>query len=103
MSNDTPPGPEFWARADEVIDIANKQSDDSTSGKVSASLLYAAARFSSFSLASSAKDVEEMKRNVEEAIQYFSGQFEKMLIENIDDYVKNFDSYTLPKENGENT
>ena len=49
-----------------------------------------------------AKDVEEMKRNREEAIQYFSGQFEKMLIENIDDYVKNFDSYTSPKENAEN-
>jgi hypothetical protein len=102
MSNDTP-GPEFWARADEVIDIANKQCDESTSGKVSASLLYAAARFSSYSVASSAKDVEEMKINKEGAIKYFSDQFEKMLIENIDDYVKNFDSYTSPKENSENT
>ena len=101
MANDTP-GPEFWARADEVIDIANKQCDDSSSGKVSASLLYAAARFSSFSVASSAKGVEEMKRNREAAIKYFSGQFEKMLTENFDEYIRNFNSYTSPKENIEN-
>ena len=102
MSNDTP-GPEFWARADEVIAIANKQCNDSTSGKVSASLLYAAARFSSFNVASSADDVEEMKRDKEEAIKYFLGQFEKMLIENIDDYIENFESYTSSNTNAEST
>jgi len=102
MSNNTP-GPEFWARADEVIDLANRQSDESTSGKVNSSLLYAAARFSSFNVASSAGDVKEMKKNRDEAIKYFSGQFERMLIENIDDYIENFDRYTSPEESEKNT
>ena len=102
MSNDTP-SPEFWSRADEVIAIANKQCTDSTSGKVSASLLYAAARFCSYNVASLADDVDEMKKDKEEAIKYFLGQFEKMLIENIDDYIENFEKYTSTNENDENT
>jgi len=102
MSNDEP-STEFWCRADEVIAVANKQCKDETSGKVSASLLYAAARFSSFNVASSANNVEEMKRDKGEAIKYFLGQFEKMLVENIEDYIENFERYTSSNANSKNT
>jgi hypothetical protein len=85
--------PEFWERADQVIALANEQVKDSTIGKVSSSLLYAAARFSSFNVASSADDVEEMKKDKEEAIRYFTEQYRKMLVENLDDYIENFEKY----------
>ena len=92
MSNDETP-PEFWERADQVIALANEQVADSTVGKVSSSLLYAAARFNSFNVASLADSAEEMKSDKEEAIKYFTDQYKKMLIENLDDYIENFEKY----------
>ena len=86
--------PEFWKRADEVIALANEQVKGSTTGKVSASLLYAAARFNAFNVASSALDVDEMKKDKKEAINYFIEQYKEMLIENLDNYIENFDEYT---------
>ena len=85
--------PEFWERADQIIALANEQVQDSTIGKVSSSLLYAAARFNSFNVATSANDVEEMEKDKEEAVRYFTEQYKKMLIENLDDYIENFVKY----------
>lgn len=95
--NDDPVPDEFWQRADEIIALANEQIADSTIGKVSSSLLYAAARFNSFNVASSAKDVEEMKKDKAEAIKYFTEKYEKMLTENLDDYIENYESYEPKK------
>ena len=92
MSEDKVPQ-EFWDRADEIIALANKQVQGSTVGKVSSSLLYAAARFNSFNVANSASDVEEMKQDKEEAVRYFTEQYRKMLEENLDDYIDNFKLY----------
>ena len=85
--------PEFWERADQVIALANEQVKGTTIGKVSSSLLYAAARFNSFNVASSADDADEMKKDKEEAIRYFTEQYKKMLTENLDDYIENFEIY----------
>lgn len=86
--------PEFWERADEVIAVANKQAADADIGKVSSSTLYAAARFNAFNVASSADDVEEMKKDKDEAIRYFTEQYRKMLTENLDEYIENYEEYT---------
>jgi len=91
--NDEPIPKEFWERADKIIALANEQVKDSTIGKVSSSLLYAAARFNSFNVSSSAENVEEMKKDKEEAIQYFTEQYKKMLTENLDDCIENYESY----------
>ena len=91
--------PEFWERADEVIALANEQVKGSTIGKVSASLLYAAARFNAFNAASSVIDAEDMKKDKEEAISYFTEQYKEMLIENLDDYIENYDKYTRSVKN----
>ena len=89
--------PEFWERADQIIELANKQVGDSEIGKVSSSLLYAAARFNSFNVASKSDSVEEMKKDKEEAIKYFTEQYKKMLVENLDDYIENYENYTKQK------
>lgn len=85
--------PEFWERADALIAVANEQIKQSTTGKVSSSMLYAAARFTAFNVAFQAESAEEMQENKKEAINYFVAQFEKMLIENMEDYIENFEAY----------
>jgi hypothetical protein len=91
--NDAEVPREFWERADKIIALANDQAKDATIGQVSSSLLYATARFNSFNVATSAKDVAEMEKDKEEAIKYFTKQYKKMLIENLDDYIENYESY----------
>ena len=82
---------EFFDRADAIINLANTQCDDFAIGRVSSSLLFAAARFNAFIVASSAKDLEQLKNDKTEAIKYFKEQYEKVFIENIDEYIKNYD------------
>jgi len=85
--------PEFWARADKIIDLANEQVNGSTIGKVSASLQYGAARFCAYNVAVASANADDMKRDRENAINYFTDQFKKMLTENIDDYIANYESF----------
>jgi hypothetical protein len=94
------PSPEFWKRADAVIHLANEQCGEAPLGEVSSSILYAAARFNAFIVASAARDLDEMKANREEAIDYFPAQYKKMLIENLDDYIENFDNYRAEEDAG---
>jgi len=89
MSNKTE-DKEFFDRADKIINLANTQCDDANIAKVSSSLLFAAARFNAFIVASSAKDLEGLKEDKTEAVKYFKEQYEKVFIENIDEYIKNY-------------
>ncbi len=83
----------FWDRADSFIDLANSYCEKGEMGKVSASLLYAAARFNASVVACCAKSVDELKGDKKEAIKYFSGQYKKMLEENLEDYIANYEKY----------
>lgn len=83
----------FWERSDSFILLANDYCDASPRGKVSASLLYAAARFNSFIVASHADSAEQMESEKAAAIEYFIEQYRKMLEENLNDHIKNFESY----------
>ena len=98
MSNDKP-DTEFWDRADEIINLANKQCDNASNGKVSSSLLYAVARFNAFIIASSAKDAEELNNDKVQAIEYFTEQYKKMLAENIDEHIKKFENNIEEQKN----
>ena len=89
MSNETE-DKNFFDRADEIINLANTQCDNTAIAKVSSSLLFAAARFNAFIIASSAKDIDDLKKDKTEAIKYFKEQYEKVFIENIDEYIKNY-------------
>jgi len=82
---------EFFDRADAIIALANSQCDDFPIGKVSSSLLFAAARFNAFIVASSAKDLDGLKKDKTEAIKYFKEQYEKVFIENMDEYIRNYE------------
>lgn len=83
----------FYDRADEHIHLANRQCADIGRGKVSASFLYAAARFNSWISACDFRAAEDMSREKERTIEYFVAEYRAMLEENLDDYIRNFDSY----------
>lgn len=94
MPNDT--DPEFFKRADAIIDVANQQLAQSTRGKVSASCMYATARFNAWVSACSFDTGEDMEAARQEAIDYFTEQYRTMLTENLDEYIRNFGKYMRP-------
>ena len=88
------PDEKFYERADAHIHLSNEQITESvTKGKVSASMMYATARFNSWVTACGWHSSEEMAAGKEETIEYFVTEYRKMLNENIDDYINNFQSY----------
>lgn len=86
--------PEFRARADAVIDLLNRQAQDVPTGQVSASVMYAAARFNAFQVAATAGSAEAMREDREEAVNYFASQYRKMFEDHFDECLANFERYT---------
>lgn len=83
----------FYDRADTHIQIANDQTKETGRGKVSASMMYATARFNSWISARRVESGEELLEGKAEIIAYFVEQYRTMLDENLDDYARNFDKY----------
>ena len=92
MSN-TDKDKEFYEMADAFIAIANGHSGKAEQGKVSATFLYAAARFNTFLVASASDSAKEFSSRKEDAIQYFMAEYQKMLEEHFADYTEHFDQY----------
>ena len=83
----------FYERADAHIHLSNDQLEGLGSGMVSASMMYAVARFNAWVSACGFHTSDEMVAAREETIQYFTAEYRKMLEENLDDYIANFDRY----------
>jgi Protein of unknown function (DUF3144) len=84
---------DFYNRADAVIHLANKQVEGIGKGKVSASLMYATARFGAWLSASGFRSGDEMKAAKKATIDYMVDQYRAMLDENLNEYIDNFDAY----------
>ncbi len=81
----------FFERADEHIHLSNGQiSGDVGRGKVSASMMYATARFNAWVSACGFDDGQQLTEHKAETIEYFVEQYRQMLSENIDEYANNF-------------
>ena len=92
----------FYDRADAHIDLANRQITDQIGrGKVSASLMYAVARFNAWVSACGWSNGKEMAEAKQETIDYFVEQYREMLEENLDDYIDNFERYLNVDEDKE--
>lgn len=83
----------FYERADAHIHLSNDQIAETTRGKASASMLYGTARFNAWISACGFESGEQMRDARAETIKYFVAEYEKMLIENLDDYIENFEKY----------
>jgi PPE-repeat protein len=87
---------EFYDRAQEHLRIANEQLGDVSRGQVSASMMYACARFNAWLSASDRQSASELRSAYGETIEYFVAQYRKMLVKNLDDFVANFGAYRQP-------
>lgn len=92
MSN-TEKDDEFYSLANQYIDLANEQCEQTDKGKVSAMLLYAAARFNTYIVASSAADADQFDSLKESAFEFLMDEYKKMLNEHFADYKANFEKY----------
>jgi hypothetical protein len=95
---DTTTDPKFFERADAHINLSNEQLSDISRGKVSASMMYATARFNAWVSACGFDTVGDMAKAKGETLEYFVTEYRKMLEENLDDYIKNFDEYMKTKK-----
>lgn len=82
---------EFRRMADAFIDLANQHVNDDNREIVSMALLYAAARFNSFVVASHAPDLKKYDADRDKAFEFFLEKYKDMLQENLDDYRKIYD------------
>jgi Protein of unknown function (DUF3144) len=89
--------PEFYDRADAHIHLSNEQANKIEAGKVSASMMYATARFNAWLTAKWCGSSAEMAERREELVEYFCTQYREMLEENFEDYATNFSSYMASK------
>ena len=84
---------EFFERADAYITLANEQAANVNRGKVSASMMFATARFNAWVSASGTESSDELASVREEALAYFVKEYRQMLEENLDEYIEHFDDY----------
>lgn len=84
---------DFYNRADALIHLANEQCQSIGRGKVSASSMYAIARFNAWISACGFENAADMQAARQETIDYFVQQYTAMLEENLDDYIENFQKY----------
>jgi len=83
---------EFYELADAHIALANTRMGKVKPAKVSATLLFAAARFNAFVISASAENKAQMLLDKESAIAYFIQEYEKNLRENIDEHLARHDN-----------
>ncbi|MEM7501322.1 MAG: DUF3144 domain-containing protein [Pseudomonadota bacterium] len=87
------PDDKFYDRADAHIHLSNDQMTGVSRGEVSASMMYATARFNAWVSACGFAGGEQMKVARDETIEYFVTEFRKMLEDNLDDYISNHEGY----------
>lgn len=88
---------QFLNMADAFIELANQLCNEADKGKVSAAFLYAAARFNTFIVASSAVNSEALEEVQDRATDYFMDEYRKMLDEHMLDYKVNFEDFIKHK------
>ena len=90
----------FYERADAHIHLSNDQvTEEVGRGMVSASFMFGVARYNAYVSACRYENPEQMAEKKQDIMEYFVTEYRKMLEENIDDYIKNFDMYMKPAGN----
>ncbi|MCL1037267.1 DUF3144 domain-containing protein [Shewanella submarina] len=85
----------FFDRASELIQLANKQNQNTEikTGEVSASFMYAVARYNAWFGSTSFETKEQMQSKKQEMMDYYMERYKEMLEGNLNDYIEHFDHY----------
>ncbi len=88
---------EFIQRADAHMHLSNSQlTAEVGPEEVSASMMYATARFNAWVTACDWTSSNGLAGAKEGAIEYFLTEYQKMLEEHLDNYIENFDANKKP-------
>ena len=87
---------EFRRVADTFIDLANEHMETVQKENVGMALLFAAARFNAFVVASHSPTLDKYEGDRDKAIQFFSTSYLDMLGENLDDYRRAYEEAGEP-------
>jgi len=89
--SDMPQDKEFYELADAHIALCNTHMGKVKPAKVSASMLFAAARFNAFVIYASSENKAQFLLEKEAAIGYFMQEYEKYLRENVDEHLSRYE------------
>lgn len=78
---------------DLFIDRANEFTETNSQENVGLALLYAAARFNAHVVSQHANTLEDYEKDLPRAQQFFQGQYQQMLEENLEDYKQLYTRY----------
>ncbi|CAD7848290.1 MAG: hypothetical protein [Olavius algarvensis Gamma 3 endosymbiont] len=79
---------------DLFIDRANEFAETNSQENVGLALLYAAARFNAHVVSQHANTLEDYATDIPKARQFFQGQYQEMLEENLEDYKQLYTRYS---------
>lgn len=79
---------QFRKMADRFIDSANRQLSDTEPATVNSAFLYGASRFSAFVTVQKAGTLPRFDEIHDEAVEYYTEEFKKMLTQNLGHYRK---------------
>lgn len=84
----------FRSMADSFIDRANEYAEINSPENVGLALLYAAARYNAHVVSQHAPTLEDFEKDLPRAREFFAGQYQQMLEENLEDYKSVYTKYS---------
>lgn len=88
----------FRGIADAFIDRANEFAEGNSQENVGLALLYAAARYNAHVVSQHASTLEDFEKDLPRAREFFAGQYQQMLEENLEDYKAVYTKYSHLKK-----
>ena len=79
---------------DSFIDRANEMAENNSPENVGMALLYAASRYNAHVVSQHAEDEESYQKELPRAREFFTGQYQRMLDENLEDYKSIYGKYS---------
>lgn len=76
--------------ADKFISLANEQSETMSTDMVGLGFMYGASRYSAFVVANQCGDLDTFNLNKDEALEFYTEQFKRMLSENLEQHQSQF-------------
>lgn len=84
----------YRAMVDSFIDRANELAEHNSVENVGMALLYAASRYNAHVVSQHAEDEKAYEKELPRAREFFTGQYQRMLDENLEDYKSIYGKYS---------
>jgi hypothetical protein len=83
----------YRGMVDSFIDRANELAETNSAENVGMAMLYAASRFNAHVVSQHAETPQDYERDLPKAREFFCGEYQRMLDENLEDYKSIYSKY----------